>query len=234
MASRTCRFLQVHTANDIGLKYDAQRKPIIPQSKTSCPVDDPVEELQDRITVEIVRDYVDRNHLHATDEEIREYQIHVDNSLAQDRIKRQKELAQLEERLKTAALSSKEREEAEKHRALLLRLAAHDKKMDEIGKPKIEDLRSIYTPWIEAWKFKKSIYEKYGGTVAITKFGPDPVGATSRLLAEYVKDKKLVILNSDLKSNFWVHVAEPPRFTAKPEEIDFTPDWQKPLSKDAN
>jgi len=221
-------------ASDIGLKYNARHNPIIPKDEASCLVSDPVEELQKQITAEVVQDYVSRKHLKATDEEIRELQVYQDNSLAQDRVRRQKELVQLEERLKTTALNPKEKEQAEKQRATLLRLAEREKKLDTMSKPSAEELRSVYAPWIEAWKFNKSVYKEYGGMVAITKFGPDPVEATRRLLAEYEKDKKLVIFNADLKSSFWSRLAKPPRFTAKQGEIDFTPSWRKPVTKDGN
>jgi hypothetical protein len=154
--------------------------------------------------------------------------------MAQDRVRRQKELVQLEERLKTTTLDPKEREQAEKYRVTLLHLAEFDKREDKMRKLTTQELRSVYAPWIEAWKFNKSAYEEYRGVVAVTKFGPDPVEATRRLLVEYEKDKRLVIFDADLKSSFWSRLAQPPRFTAKQEEIDFTPYWRKPVPKDGD
>jgi hypothetical protein len=221
-------------ANAIGLKYDAQHNPIIPKDEALCLISDPVEELQTRITQEIVRDYVDRKNLKATDEEIREFRVYQDNSTAKDRVRRHEVLVQLEERLKTATLSPKEREEAEKYHATLLRLTEYDKRQDAMEKPTTEELRSVYVPWIEAWKFNKSVYEEYGGIVAVTKFGPDPVEATRRLFEQYKKEGKILIPNAALRSAFWSRLAKPPRFIAQPNEIDFTPDWKKPPSQSGN
>jgi hypothetical protein len=224
------------TANAIGLKYDAQHNPIIPipKDEASCLLSDPVEELQAGITREIVRDYVNRKNLNATDEEIREFQVYQDNFLAQDRVRRQKDLAQLEERLKSATLNPKEREESEKYRATLLRLAEYDRRKDTMEKPTAEDLCSVYAPWVEAWKFNKSVYEQYGGTVAVTKFGPDPVEATRRLFEQYEKEGKLLISDAAVRGAFWSRLAKPPRFVAQPNEIDFTPYWKKPPSQNGN
>lgn len=218
-------------ASDIGLEYDAQGNPNIPKDEASCLISDPISELQSKITAEVARDYVTSKHLKATDEEIRQLQVYQVNFAAKDQVKRQKELAQLDERLKTTALNPKEKEKAEHRRTTLLRLT----KSDNIeARATVEELRSVYAPWIETWKFNKAVYEQYGGAVAITKLGPDPVEATNRLLEQYEKDGKLLILNTDLKSAFWSRLRKPPRFAAKPNEIDFTPSWKKPLPKNGD
>ncbi len=219
------------TAADVSLQCDANNKPVIPTNTPStCLVHNPLDELRIKIVREVRLDYIEKNNLKATDEEIRELQAYQDRFMAQDRIKRQKKLVELEEKLEDTKLSSTEKEKMEKYRATLLRLVSRDKQQDEIKfKPTAEVLRGIFVPWIEGWKFNKSVYEKYGGTVSVTKFGPDPVGATECLLKDYEKQGKIVIHDENLRRSFWDRFSEAPRFTAKPEEIDFTPHWRKPL-----
>jgi hypothetical protein len=139
---------------------------------------------------EVMSDYVERNKLKVTDEEIHEYKNYQDQFMASDRIRRQKKLEETEIRLKDTTLTPAEREQAEKRHSTLLNLVRNEKRADEMPQLTAEELRSVYAPFIEAWKFNKSIYEKYGGTVAMTKFGPVPTEAKKDVLLQYEKDGK--------------------------------------------
>lgn len=215
------------TAADVSLQCDTNNKPIIPIG----PLRNPLDELRIKIGREVTRDYIEKNNLKATDEEIREYKAFQDRFEAQDRIKRQKKLAELDKKLQDINLSTKEKEQAEKYRATLLSLASYDKRREERSyKPTAEiAAREIWGQWVETWKFHKSIYDKYGGAVVKAKFGPDPVGAMKCLLEDYEKQGKIVIHDENLRLNFWQSLRLPPKRIAKPEEIDFTPYWKKPL-----
>jgi hypothetical protein len=200
------------SAADIGLRCDASNKPIIPEDAPStCLLRNPLDELQTKIMREIARDYIKKNNLKATDEEIREFQESQDRFMAQDRIKRQKKLAELDKKLQDTSLNATEKDQTEKYRATLLSLAAHDKRQDE---------------------FNKSIYDKYGGTVGMTKFGPEPAGAAKCLLEDYEKQGKIMIYDEDLRRDFRKRLSTPPEMTAQPEDIDFTPYWKKPIPDD--
>lgn len=218
------------SAADVGLQCGANNKPVLPaDTPSTCLLRNPLDELQTKISREVARDYIEKNNLTATDEEVSEFQKYMERSKAQDRIRRQKKLEELDKKLKNGNISSKEKE----RRATLLSLAAHDKREAEMNyKPTAKEMRSVAEPWIEKWKFNKSIYEKYGGTVGITKFGPEPVGSVKRLLEDYEKQGKIVIHDENLRREFWKRLSTPPKFTAKPDEIDFTPYWKKPIPKD--
>lgn len=225
------------TAADIGLQRDADHTLILPaQAIGTAPARDPLNELRTRVLREISRDYVEKHNLQATAQEIREFQDHQERFMAQDRLRRQKRLADLERKLQDATLSAKEREQAEKNRATLLSLAAREERQeDEPNRQREAAGRSeIARLWVEGWKLNTSIHATYGGTVAVTPFGPQPVEATRRLLEEYEKQGMLVIPDEDLRRRFWEYVRQPPRFTAKPAEVDFTPYWKKPLPEAEN
>jgi hypothetical protein len=222
------------TAADVGLQCDLNRKPMIPKSTPSADSQpNPLDELGGRIEREISGDYIEKNNLKATEQELSEFQHHQERSMAQDRIRRQKELAELDKKLQNADLSPKEREQAEKSRATLKRLAARERKRAEAGlSTTAADWREIAAPWIEAWKINQSIYKKYGGAVDLTKFGPNPVGARKRLLEDYQNQGKILIHDDNVRCEFWKRMGSPPNLPAKPEEIDFTPYWKKPLPKE--
>lgn len=219
------------TAADIGLQRDADNTLILPAKAIgTAPARDPLNELRTRVLREVSKDYVEKHNLQATAEEIQEFRDYQERFMAQDRVRRQKRLAGLERKLQDATLSAKEREQAEKNRATLLSLAAREERQDEPNRQReAAGLSEIARLWVEGWKLNTSIHATYGGTVAITPFGPQPVEATRRLLEEYEKQGKLVIHEEDLRRQFWEYVGQPPRFSAKPAEVDFTPYWKKPL-----
>jgi hypothetical protein len=222
------------TAADVGLQCDVNQKPLIPKSTSSAGSQrNPLDELGARIEREISGDYIEKNNLKATDQEIREFQQYQDGFMAQDRIRRQKELAELDKKLQDANLSPRERERAEKSRATLTRLAAREKKVVEAGSATTAaEWREIAGPWIEGWKINQSIYKKYGGAVGMTKFGPNPVGARKRLLEDYQKQGKILIHDDNVRREFWKRMDAPADLPAKPDEIDFTPYWKKTLPKE--
>src|SRR5450432_200157 len=99
------------TADEIGLKYDTNKEPIIPKdSDPSYITNNPVNGLGDLVMQEVWSDYVDKNKLKATDEEIREYKNYTDQSMTKNRIRWQKQLEEMEIRLKDKTLTQKERE----------------------------------------------------------------------------------------------------------------------------
>ncbi len=86
--------------------------------------------------------------------------------------------------------------------------------------------------WIEQAKANKALYEKYGGAVAISLTDePYPMGARNALLREHERAGDIAILDEALRAEFWRLLELPAQRMAKPEEIDFTYFWLKPVPK---
>ena len=92
--------------------------------------------------------------------------------------------------------------------------------------------KRVWSQWIAGFKANKALYDKYGGRVGLTKFGPEPIGAIEALLRERVKAGDLVIADAALAKEFWSWYASQPRRAARPEEIDFTYYWLRPHAPD--
>jgi len=208
-------------------KYDSE---IIQtdESSTVCKVaQGPVDWLDKSIINSVRTDFINKNGLIATDDEIIEMQKNQDSFMAQDRIDRQKELEDIKAKLKNLSLSQNERRNLEEHQKTLQILSEFDKEAEENKyQPSIEELRETNAPWIELWKFNKAIYQKYAGIVGLTKFGPVPSGAIKSLLDEYNKQGFFEIYDKSLEKAFWKKYSEKPDLIAKPDEIDFTPFWK--------
>ena len=92
--------------------------------------------------------------------------------------------------------------------------------------------KRVWSQWITGFKANKALYEKYGGRVGLTKFGPEPIGAIEALLRERARSGDLVIADAALAKEFWSWYASQPRRVARPEEIDFTHYWLRPHAPD--
>jgi len=106
----------------------------------------------------------------------------------------------------------------------------------EAGRPVTEaqaaSRKRVWSQWIASFKANRALYEKYGGRVGLTKFGPEPIGAVEALLRERERAGDLVIADSALAREFWSWYASQPRRVARPEEIDFTHYWLRPHDPD--
>ena len=92
--------------------------------------------------------------------------------------------------------------------------------------------KRVWSQWITGFKANKALYEKYGGRVGLTKFGPEPIGAIEALLRERARAGDLVIADAALAKEFWSWYASQPRRVARPDEIDFTYYWLRPHAPD--
>jgi hypothetical protein len=177
----------------------------------------------------IVRNYVDGHGLTATAADLAELKAYDEAFDKKDRAQRKRKLAELDQRLQSDDLNPEQRAHDEDFRSVLQRLERHDAEADVQPRPGSAAHAANYTPWIEMWKMNKALYEQYGGVVALTDFGPDPLGARAALLADYEKQGTLRFYDESLRGQFFAMLAEKPRMVVKPVEVDFTPYWKKPI-----
>jgi hypothetical protein len=220
------------TAGEIGLRFDSEGAPVLPDHEATCVVKHPVAELQSAILREIQAHYIRIHNLTATDDEVLEMKTFQDKFMAQDRIRRQRDLEKVEAQLAENHLPAPEREKLESRLATLQSLAGHEKNRENMPELTPEMNRMIHAPWIEAWKYHQAIYEEFGGVVSGTKFGPDPVGAKQALARQLEETGELAITNQTLKEAFWKSLAAPPRFAVEKDAVDFTPFWRQPAPDD--
>jgi len=184
--------------------------------------------LKQRVEREAAQRFLRANQLEATEADLAAY-AKFDREFRQaDKVRRARDLERLEKELAAGIADPRRREQAESHRATLQQLAKRDAEMAGVL-PDEASQRRVWRPWIEGYKLNKALHDKYGGTVGITKFGPDPVGARASLLREHERNGDFSIADAALRSAFWAEVEKPPRMVAKPSDIDFGYYWLKPV-----
>ena len=172
--------------------------------------------------------FVAQEGIAASDADLAAYAKWNEEFQRRDKARRAQRLEQIEAALKQPDLASAQREQLLRERDTYHQLARHDAEREAASRDPGSRQR-VWGPWITSFKANKALYEKYGGRVGLTKFGPEPIGALETLLREREKAGALRIFDAALGREFWAWYAVQPRRPAKPEEIDFTYYWQKPF-----
>jgi hypothetical protein len=188
-----------------------------------------VAELCKLVKQKIQSETVRQRNLAATADELQEMTHFLEKSMAADRVRRREDLARFESELANGRLSAREHDRIMKRVDTLRRLAENDEQLETMPKLTPDMMRMINAPWVEAWKYHQAIYAEFGGTVASTKFGPDPVGAKVAMAENLEREGALRIYLPALREAFWKSMREAPRFVMEAWEVDFTPFWKMPL-----
>jgi hypothetical protein len=184
--------------------------------------------LLDLVWPRIAGDYVTRQGLTATPPELEEAAAYHREFERRSRIQRARKLKELEERLAEPELAPEERDRLEDFRGTLQRLAANDEARDSLPQDP-ERLKALLAPLVEMWKMNRAIYERYGGVVALTEFGPWPHGARAALIADYERQGRLEFADAGLRDRFHAVLQQPPSMVVPPGRVDFTPYWKRPI-----
>jgi hypothetical protein len=185
--------------------------------------------LKRRIEREAMQRFLRANKLEASEADLAAYEKFDREFRQADRERRARDLDRIERELAAGIDDPRRRAQTESYRSTLQQLAKRDAEQVDQA-PDAASKRRVWKPWIEGYKLSKALYDRYGGIVGITKFGPDPVGARVALLREHERRGDFTIDDAALRNAFWAEVDKPPRMIAKPADIDFTYYWLKPVA----
>lgn len=185
----------------------------------------------DRIWRAVSDRFAQENKLIASDAECEVFEKFQNNSMSKHREQWKRELADIELKLKSANLPEAQQQELQKNREMYLRLEKTQAAMEQSSGIK-EVQRKNSRQWVTWFKVDKALYEKYGGAVALTKFGLFPFEARRKLTEEHIRRGEIVFVDKTFAAQFWEDYQKPGRHLAKKEQIDFTPYWLKPLPDD--
>jgi hypothetical protein len=177
----------------------------------------------------VSRHYLERNGLAATPAEIAEVVAYHAEFERRDRLQRARKLKELSRRLASAGPEDAQRARDREFHAVLTRLAQADVEKERAPRPDAAAQDAAYRPWIEMWKVNHSIYLRYGGVVALTRFGPDPQGARLALVEDYERRGLVRFLDDGLRGALLERLAAPPSISLPEKEVDFTPYWKRPI-----
>jgi hypothetical protein len=185
--------------------------------------------LLELIWLRIVGHYVAHEALAATPAEVEEVLAYDREFERRDRAQRARKLEELDRRLAANSLGPEVRTWLQEFQATLQRLALYDLEQDRMPPQDREHLQAFLASWVEMWKMNRAIYERYGGVVALTGFGPWPHGARAALIADYERQGLLEFADAGLRERVYAMLQQPPSMVVPPDRVDFTPYWKRPI-----
>lgn len=185
--------------------------------------------LYDRVWNGVSRHYIEENGLAATRQEIAEVLDYEREFARKDRAQRARKLADLGRQLATPGLPAAERSRLDEFRATLERLAHSDAVADSEPPPDPASEAARCARWVELWKLNRTLYARYGGVVALTRFGPFPHGARLALIEDYERRGLLQFPEPRLRERLFSLLTTPPAIPIAEEQVDFTPYWKRPI-----
>ncbi|MCW5605033.1 MAG: hypothetical protein KIT18_10865 [Burkholderiales bacterium] len=177
----------------------------------------------------VSKHYVETRGLAVTAAELEELLAYNAEFDRRDRAQRTRKLAELEERLRVDDLTGEARARAVEFRDVLRRMAQRDAENDAAPQPDASEQAALFGPWIEMWKLNGAVHREYGGVVAQAVHGHDPHGARALLFAEHEREGRLVFYDPGLREALYALLMETPRVAIRPEDVDFTPHWKRPI-----
>ncbi|HSC94675.1 MAG TPA: hypothetical protein VLC73_06880 [Burkholderiales bacterium] len=177
----------------------------------------------------IASDYVAGHGLAASPAEIEEALAYHRAFERSDRAQRARKLEELRERLAETELAPEERARLEDFQATLRRLAQADQDRSGTSALSTPQRRALMGSWVEMWKLNRALYERYGGVVGLSGWGPWPHGARAALVADYERLGLLEIADAGLREHLYALLRRPPPRPVPPDRVDFTPYWTRPI-----
>ena len=184
--------------------------------------------LRQRAMKSALERFVAQHRLQASEEDLAAYAKWNDEFQRLEKERRARRLREVEAGLNQPGIAAAQREQFQRERDTLRKLAQLDGARAAASRDTAARKR-VWGQWIVGFKANRALYEKYGGRLGLTKFGPEPIGALEALLREGEKAGHMRIFDAALAKEFWGWYAAQPRRVARPEEIDFTYYWTKPL-----
>ena len=183
----------------------------------------------ERVWGGVSRHYIEQHRLNATPGEVTELADYEREFERKDRAQRARKLVELDRRLAVSGVPAEERARLQEFRDTLERLARSDAASDQGPTPDVALESARRAQWIELWKLNRALYEKYGGTVALTRFGPFPHGARLAVLEDYERRGLLEFSVARLRGRLMTLLAAPPPIPVAEGKVDFTPYWKRPI-----
>ena len=166
--------------------------------------------------------------LRATDTEVAELIAYNEAFERHDRKQRARKLQELDARL-ADGVDGTEREQLERFRAVLVRLASYEADVDAGTEVRVAIPIETLRHWVETVKLDAALYARYGGSVGLRPSGPYAHGARATLVADYLATLGVQFLDGDIERHFNALLAAPPRVPFQRATPDFTPFWRRPI-----
>ena len=172
------------------------------QIRTKNPI-----EMQSVINKNLFQKYALQNKIEASQKDIDLYITRMDQSMLEDRKKKDTRRVQIQQQLKTGSLSEEQEKQLQSELTTLEKLHQFDLQEDNEKKqdPKAthKAMQPIAKAIIEQWMINKALYKQYGGRIIAQQMGPEALDAIHKYLQEQQKKGQFKIIDKHFETVFW-------------------------------
>ena len=181
------------------------------------------------INVVLLKDYVKKNKLGATDKEVAQLLDRKKQAEAETLKQAKSRQAEIQTALQSDSVQGEQRTQLENEQKFIdemLKRAAQGKDPQRTAAES-----KMAAGMIEQWKASQSLYKKYGGRVVIQQAGPEPLDAYHEFLKAAQQAGDFKILNKEFETAMWGYYADDKKHRFVPEsdkdKVMSTPWWQQ-------
>ena len=168
--------------------------------------------MQAVIGQKLLEKYAKEHKIEVSQKDINLYIANLDAFMAKDRKKRETQLLEIQEKLKSSSLSSEEKKNLNSSLKVLKSLQEmeikedQEKAMDPEGL--LKDKQTVAEMFIKQVLINKALYKQYGGRIIAQQMGVEPYDAMHKFLKEQEKNGSFKIIDKRFEVPFWEYYAD--------------------------
>ncbi len=168
--------------------------------------------MQGVIGQKLLEKYAKQHKIEVLQKDIDLYVANLDTFMAKDRKRREAELLEVQEKLKSSSLSTEEKENLQSSLNILESLHEMDVQEDEEKtmetKDALKDKQTVAKTFIRQELINKALYKQYGGRIIAQQMGAEPYDAMHTFLKEEEKNGSFKIIDKSFEAPFWKYYAD--------------------------
>ncbi len=163
--------------------------------------------MQAVIGQKLLEKYAKQHKIEVSQKDIDLYIANLDAFMAKDRKRREAELLEKQEKLKSSSLSTEEKENLLSSLNVLESLQEmevkedKEKAMDPEGT--LKDKQTVAKIFVKQALINKALYKQYGGRIIAQQMGAEPYDAMHKFLKEEEKNGSFKIIDKSFEAPFW-------------------------------
>ncbi|RLA70303.1 MAG: hypothetical protein DRG09_03570 [Epsilonproteobacteria bacterium] len=168
--------------------------------------------MQAVIGQKLLEKYAEQQKIEVSQKDIDLYIANLDAFIVKDRKRREAEMLEVQEKLKSGSLLDEEKKNLQSNLTVLESLqkmeVQEDKEKAMDPKGAIKDKQTVAKTFIKQGLINKALYKQYGGRIIFQQMGAEPYDAMHKFLKEEEKNESFKIIDKSFEASFWNYYAD--------------------------
>jgi len=168
--------------------------------------------MQAAIGQKLLEKYAEQHKIEVSQKDIDLYIADLDAFMAKDHKRREAELLETQEKLKSGSLSDEEKKKLLSSLNVLENLhnmeLQEDKEKAKDPEAALNDKQTVANTFVKQTLINKALYKQYGGRIIAQQMGTEPYDAMYKFLKEEEKNGSFKILDKSFEAPFWNYYAD--------------------------